>query len=75
MNNSSHYKFDLSFSERLNQLMIERGLYPAEISRGTGISRSLIYRYSNGLVQPTAYNIKVIAKYFKVSSDWLLGIK
>ncbi len=68
-------KIDLTFSRRLEQVMIERNLYPAQVSKLTGIRRNLIYDYVQGTHQPNAYNIKLISIGLQVSADWLLGIK
>lgn len=40
----------------------------------TNISKSMISRYENGQSDPKMDNVRIIADYFKVSSDYLLGI-
>lgn len=72
--NNNHKKIDLTFAKRLEQVMIERNIYPAQLSKITGIKRTVIYNYINGTHQPTAFNIKRIAVGLGVSADWLLGI-
>lgn len=71
---NNHNKIDLTFAKRLEQIMIERNLYPTQVSKMTGIKRSTIYDYVQGNYQPTVYNIKRIAKGLSVSADWLLGL-
>ena len=71
---SSRKKIDLTFAKRLEQIMIERQIYPAQVAKITGIKRSVIYAYVDGTHQPTAYNIKRLAIGLNVSADWLLGI-
>lgn len=71
---SSHKKIDLTFAKRLEQIMIERQIYPAQVAKITGIKRTVIYAYIDGTHQPTAYNIKRLAIGLNVSADWLLGI-
>ena len=66
---------DLTFGQRLNQLMIERRLYPRDVQRLTGVHRQNVYQYIQGVKQPSLYNAKRIAQGLKVSVDWLLGIK
>ncbi len=70
----NHKKIDLTFAKRLEQVMIERNIYPSQISKLTGIKRNVIYAYVQGTYQPTAPNIKRIAIGLQVSADWLLGI-
>lgn len=41
----------------------------------TTISKSMISRYENGQADPKMENVRIIADYFKVSSDYLLGIQ
>ncbi|MGN0449587.1 MAG: helix-turn-helix domain-containing protein [Ruminococcus sp.] len=67
-------KLDLTFSKRLEKIMFERDLYPAQVAKLTGVRRGMIYEYIKGAYQPTAYNIKLIAKGLNVSADWLLGL-
>lgn len=71
---SSHKKIDLTFAKRLEQIMIEWQIYPAQVAKITGIKRTVIYAYVDGTHQPTAYNIKRLAIGLNVSADWLLGI-
>ena len=66
---------DFTFAERLEQIMRERQLYPAQVAKITGIRRQRIQEYLTGERQPTAYIIKVIAENLNVSADWLLNIK
>lgn len=72
--NNNHNKIDLTFAKRLEQVMTERDIYPAKLSKITGIRRTVIYAYVDGTHQPTAFNIKRIAIGLGVSADWLLGI-
>ena len=68
-------KREHTFGERLTDLMIERGLYPAEVERLTGIRRQRLYEYAKGISEPRERAIKLIALGLNVSADWLLGIK
>ena len=40
----------------------------------TSISKSMISRYENGQSDPKMENVRILADFFKVSSDYLLGI-
>ncbi|MBR1482271.1 MAG: helix-turn-helix transcriptional regulator, partial [Ruminococcus sp.] len=55
--------------------MTERGLYPKDVARLTGIRRQRIHEYVSGTHQPNAFIIKQIAEGLNVSADWLLDIK
>ena len=67
-------KRDFTFQKRLNQIMTERKLYPSQLAKIVGISRSLLYGYMQGDNQPTTFNLKKIALRLNISADWLLGI-
>lgn len=65
----------LELSERLDDLMKEKGITAKELKDITGISQSTISDIING--KPRNPGIDVIIKlshYFKVSSDYLLGL-
>lgn len=67
-------KIDLTFSQRLEKIMIEQQLFPAQLSKLSGVSRTNIHKYLAGTIQPTAFNIKRISVALNVSADYLLGI-
>lgn len=62
------------FSIRLNRLLQENGISKYQLAKDSGISKSVLSDYCNGKVQPTAEVIVIIAKYFDVSADYLLGL-
>lgn len=70
-----HKAFDLTFARRLEQSMIEKCLYPSQLAKLSGVSKTNIYNYIAGVAQPTAFNIKRLAITLEKSSDWLLGIE
>lgn len=62
------------FNERLKELRIERGLTQAQLANETGLSRSAIGFWENGERIPLASVIITLAKYFQVTTDYLLGV-
>lgn len=65
---------DYSFGKQLNRLMNERGLYPSEVARLTGVRRQKIHNYINNEAQPLAHTIRKIAIGLNVSADYLLNL-
>lgn len=63
------------FNVRLCELIIENEISKRELAKKIGVSATSISDWSNGKVQPTAENIYLIAEYFQVSADYLLGLK
>ena len=62
------------FCERLKELRAEKGLTQAQLASETGLSRSGIGFWENGERVPLATVVIVLAKYFNVTTDYLLGI-
>lgn len=61
-------------SQRLASLIKENNLSKRALARELNVSAMSISDWTNGKVQPTAENIYLVANYFEVSSDYLLGI-
>ena len=62
------------FVERLKELRLERGLSKEQVSKDTGLSRSAISLWEAGKRVPNAEAVVVLAKYFEVATDFLLGV-
>ena len=63
------------FAERLKELRIERGLSQSELARRTGLSRIAINHWEHCNRLPMATAIIILAKFFGVSADYLLGLE
>ena len=62
-----------SFAERLNQAIHKKTCKAVDVTKATGVIASVISRYRSGQHQPTISNVFAIAKYLKVSPEWLLN--
>ena len=62
-----------SFAERLNQAMHKKACKAVDMTKATGVIASVISRYRSGKHLPTINNVFAIAKYLKVSPEWLLN--
>lgn len=68
------------FGERLRKLRNKQNLSIDELvvrlnnKYKTSISKSMISRYENGQSDPKMENVKIIADYFQISADYLLGL-
>ena len=60
-------------SERILSLRKERGLKQEEVADQTGIGYRSYRRYEAGEREPNASTIVILADYFNVSADYLLG--
>ena len=69
------------FGERIKHLRSSKKMSIGELVDdlnriyNTNISKSMISRYENGTADPKLDNIRIFADYFKVSADYLTGIK
>lgn len=64
-----------TFALRLKQLLNEKSISKRALAKEIGVSAMSVSDWSNGKVQPTAENIYLVATYFDVSSDFLLGLE
>ena len=63
----------MNFAQRLAEIIEERGLTLYRVSKGTGISGSLLGYYRSGRSDPSSENLIKLADYFNLSVDYLLG--
>lgn len=60
--------------ERIKNERIKRGLNQTELATYLGIKKTTISNYETGYSSPDNENLKKIAQYFGVSTDYLLGL-
>ncbi len=63
------------FAERLRDLRIEQGLSVWQVGQAIGVSHAAISRWENELRIPNIENLAALAKFFKVRSDYLIGLE
>lgn len=61
------------FAERLKTFRKKAGMKQSQLSEKTGIDRTLISRYENGLAMPRDKTIEILANSLNVSVDDLIG--
>lgn len=62
-------------AQRLLELRKQHCLKQTEAAQALGLSISAYCRYEYGEREPTASSIVRMAQYFKVSTDYLLGLR
>ena len=62
------------FSERLKELSNENGITQDKLAEETGLSQAALANWENGKRIPNAAAIITLAKYFGVTTDYLLGV-
>lgn len=63
------------FAERLKELRISENLSQRKLAELTNLSPSAIKQWENESRVPNAEAVVVLAKYFDVSADYLLGLE
>lgn len=61
------------FQKRLEEALRQNNMTPADLSRRTGISPSVISYYRNGKTEPKSKQLYSIATALNVSPSWLMG--
>ncbi|MCL2861110.1 MAG: helix-turn-helix domain-containing protein [Firmicutes bacterium] len=62
------------FSERLVELRKEKGLTQRQLGKETSIHYAVIGNWETGKYSPNIESLSIIAKYFDVPSDYLIGL-
>lgn len=65
----------VNFGNRLKTLRIKKKLTQQQLADLLGLTKSVISAYENGLRYPAYYVLIKIARIFKVSTDFLLGVE
>ena len=63
------------FCERLKELRIEKGVGQVELATKINVSKGIISLWENGLREPKLSNLIVLARFFEVSIDYLVGLE
>lgn len=63
------------FAERLKDLRTDKNLTTIELGKALCVSNSTICRWEQGVIIPSILHLYNIAKFFNVSSDYLLGLE
>ena len=61
------------FAERIKELRLESGMTQTDVGNIIGVKRHSVYTYEKGLNYPEVRCLIMLADYFKVSLDYLVG--
>ena len=62
------------FKDNIKELRMEKGLGQTELAKMLVVSKGVISLWENGLREPGMYSLILLAKFFGVSIDELVGI-
>ena len=66
--------YENKFKDILKELRFERNLGQVELAKAIGVSKGIISLWENGLREPNMYSLILLAKFFNVSIDELVGL-
>ena len=66
------YNLIMTFSDRLKELRLSKGLSQMELSIKTGLSQSAIAKWELNKTEPTASALITLSKFFGEPVDYLL---
>ncbi|HGD3202506.1 TPA: helix-turn-helix domain-containing protein [Streptococcus agalactiae] len=72
--NVTDFKSNFIFPKRLKSLRQESGLKPQEIAPLLGIKQNTYSDWETGKSEPNLENVVKLAKLFKTTTDFLLGV-
>lgn len=61
------------FPERLREIRVNANMVLKDTARGTGIQWQTISAYERGESLPNFVNLRLLASYYGVTVDWLMG--
>lgn len=64
----------MKFSARLREVLKEKGINQTELSKMTGISKSVISEWLSDKYEPKQDKVYIVAEKLSVSPSWLFGV-
>lgn len=68
-------EYENKFKDNLKELRFEKNLSQVELAKSIGVSKGVISLWENGLREPNMYSLIILAKFFKISIDELVGLE
>ena len=62
------------FEDRIKDLRLNRGLSQVELAKELFVTKQSVSNWENGNIIPSVEVLMKIAKFFSVSTDYLLGL-
>lgn len=63
-----------NFSPRIKKARIDAGYTQQQVADETKITRTNITKFENGTLEPSLESLGLLAQFYNVSIDWLLGV-
>lgn len=63
----------MNLNEKIKDLRVEKNLTVEDLAKAINYSKTVVYYWERGLRRPNASALTVLANYFNVSVDYLIG--
>jgi transcriptional regulator with XRE-family HTH domain len=63
------------FDKRIRELRIEKGLRQSDIAAQLGVTPATVTRWENKTQEPDYLTLALLAQFFDVTTDYLLGLE
>ena len=67
-------EYQNKFKDNLKELRLDKNMGQVELAKAIGVSKGVISLWENGLREPNMYSLILLAKYFNISLDELVGL-
>lgn len=67
-------EYQNKFKDNLKEVRLEKNLGQVELAKSLGVSKGVISLWENGLREPGMYSLILLAKFFNVTIDELVGL-
>lgn len=64
-----------TFASKLKKARENTGFTQREVEKETGITQSVLARYETGKLEPSIETLGILADFYEVDVNWLLGTK
>lgn len=64
-----------SYHTKIRKTRLKLGYTQEEVEQETGIKQDAISKMENGIREPNLETLGILADFYEVSVDWLLGTK
>lgn len=64
----------MEYYQKLRALREDRDLSQTTLAKTIGTTQQQIYKYENGIQEMTVSRLKNLCEYYRVSSDYILGL-
>lgn len=65
----------IDIGKKIKDLRVEKNLLQKDLAKKLNIARNTVTQYEKNLARPSYEVLVAIAKYFNVSTDYLLGLE